>query len=61
VGVPRGGFWDELLNSDSSEYGGSGQGNPKSLRAHLSSVHGRPYSIGITLPPLAMVYFKSSK
>ncbi|MDD5509946.1 MAG: 1,4-alpha-glucan branching protein GlgB [Dehalococcoidales bacterium] len=61
VGVPRGGFWKELLNSDSGEYGGSGQDNPESLRAHRSSVHGRPYAIRITLPPLAMVYFKSRK
>ncbi len=61
LGVPRGGFWKELLNSDSSEYGGSGQDNPKSLRAHRSSVHGRSYAIRITLPPLAMLYFKSRK
>ena len=61
VGVPRGGFWEELLNSDGSEYGGSGQGNPKSLRARRASIHGRPYSIRITLPPLSMAYFKSRK
>ena len=59
VGVPRGGFWKELLNSDGSEYGGSGQGNPKSLRARRTSIHGHPYSIRITLPPLSIVYFKS--
>jgi 1,4-alpha-glucan branching enzyme len=61
VGVPRGGFWKELLNSDGKEYGGSGQGNPKSLRASKTSVHGRPYSLEITLPPLAVVYFKSRR
>ena len=27
VGVPRGGYWKELLNSDAQDYGGSGQGN----------------------------------
>jgi 1,4-alpha-glucan branching enzyme len=59
VGVPRSGYWKEVLNSDAREYGGSGQGNPKSLRAMKKPAHGRPYSINITLPPLAVVYFKS--
>jgi 1,4-alpha-glucan branching enzyme len=61
VGVPRGGFWREILNSDAVEYGGSGQGHPKGLRAFKVSVHGRPYSIEITLPPLAIVCFKSGR
>jgi len=61
VGVPRGGFWKELLNSDVKEYGGSGQGNPKILRASKTPTHGRPYSIEVTLPPLAIVYFKSRR
>ncbi|MFC2041259.1 1,4-alpha-glucan branching protein GlgB [Chloroflexota bacterium] len=61
VGAPRGGFWKELLNSDAKEYGGSGQGNPKSLRASKTPTHGRPYSIEVTLPPLAVVYFKSRR
>ncbi len=59
VGVPRDGFWKELLNSDAVEYGGSGQGNPESLRALKATWHGRPYSLEITLPPLAVVCFKS--
>jgi len=59
VGVPRGGSWKELLNSDAEEYGGSGKGNPRSLRAGKKPAHGRPYSINITLPPLAVVYFQS--
>ncbi|MFC1937817.1 1,4-alpha-glucan branching protein GlgB [Chloroflexota bacterium] len=61
VGVPRGGFWKELLNSDAREYGGSGQDNPKSLRALKVSTHGRPYSLEITLPQLSIVYFKSGR
>jgi 1,4-alpha-glucan branching enzyme len=59
VGVPRGGFWAERLNSDAGEYGGSGQGNPAGLTAGQISWQGRPYSIEVTLPPLAVVYFKS--
>ena len=61
VGAPRGGFWRELLNSDAKEYSGSGQGNPKSLRASRIPAHGRPYSLEIVLPPLAVVYFKSRR
>jgi 1,4-alpha-glucan branching enzyme len=61
VGVPRGGAWKEVLNSDAAEYGGSGQGNPESTRAAKVPCHGRPYSIEITLPPLAMVCFKSRR
>jgi len=60
VGVPRGGNWIEVLNSDAAEYGGSGQGNLGAAEAELKSFHGRPYSLSITLPPLAAVIFKSS-
>ena len=58
VGVPRGGFWREILNGDAAEFGGSGQGNLGGTRAHKIPWHGRPYSIEITLPPLAVVCFK---
>ncbi len=61
VGVPRGGFWKELLNSDAKEYGGSGQINPIRVRASKVPAHGRPYSLEITLPPLAVVYFRSRR
>ena len=59
IGVPRGGLWKELLNGDVREYGGSGQDNPISLSASAIPMHGRPYSLEITIPPLAAVYFKS--
>ena len=58
VGVPAGGFWKELLNSDAHEYGGSGLGNFGGVDAEEVSYHGRPYSLNITLPPLAVVFFK---
>jgi 1,4-alpha-glucan branching enzyme len=61
VGVPRGGSWKELLNSDAAEYGGSGQGNLRNLRAGRIPAHGRPYSLEIRLPPLGVVYFKSRR
>src|SRR5271157_1023165 len=59
LGVPRGGLWKELLNSDSPYYYGSGQGNLGGVTAEETPSHGRPYSLSLTLPPLAVVFFKS--
>jgi len=59
IGVLQPGFWRELLNSDAKEYGGSGQGNLGGVEAAPIPLHGRPYSLTITLPPLAIVFFKS--
>ena len=59
MGVPRAGRWRELLNSDAPLYGGSGQGNLGGVRSVPVARHGRPQSIVITLPPLAVVVFKS--
>jgi len=61
IGVPQPGFWRELLNSDANEYGGSGQGSLVRVEAVPIPLHGRPYSLTITLPPLAAVFFKSSQ
>lgn len=59
VGAPRGGFWKEVLNSDSKDYGGSGQGNMGGVEAAPIPIHGRPYLLNLILPPLAVVFFKS--
>jgi 1,4-alpha-glucan branching enzyme len=58
VGVPQGGFWREVLNSDAEIYGGSGQGNLGSVEAESVPCHGRPFSLNLNLPPLAAVFFK---
>ena len=58
VGVPAGGFWQELLNSDAGVYGGSDLGNFGGVHAEEIPYHARPYSLNITLPPLAVVFFK---
>ena len=58
VGVPFGGYWRELLNSDGREYGGSGMGNMGGVQAEAIAAHGRPYSLNLTLPPLAIVFLK---
>jgi len=59
LGVPSGGFWREILNSDAEEYGGSGMGNLGGVQAEDESVHGRPYSLSLTLPPLAALFLKA--
>ena len=58
IGVPTGGFWRELLNSDAGDYGGSGLGNFGGVHADEISHHGQPYSVNLTLPPLAIAFFK---
>jgi 1,4-alpha-glucan branching enzyme len=58
VGVPEGGYWRELLNSDATHYGGSGVGNFGGVEAAPVPAHGRFHSIALTLPPLATVFLK---
>jgi len=58
VGVPEGGFWKEVLNSDAACYGGSNQGNMGGVEAIKSNMNNMDYSISITLPPLGVVVFK---
>lgn len=58
LGVPRGGHWREMLNSDAKEYGGAGQGNLGGLNALAVGHHGRPFSLTAVLPPLSCLVFK---
>ncbi|MEF3696076.1 1,4-alpha-glucan branching protein GlgB [Desulfolutivibrio sp.] len=55
VGVPMGGVWTELLNSDADVYGGSGLGNAGAVAAQDAPGHGHPYSLEMVLPPLSAV------
>ncbi len=59
VGVPRGGTWKEVLNSDAKSYGGSGQGNFGAVETSPIRAHGKEDSIALTLPPLGVVFLKS--
>jgi 1,4-alpha-glucan branching enzyme len=59
IGVPRGGYWREILNSDASDYGGSNQGNFGGVEAAPVPSHGRPHSISLTVPPLGVVFLKN--
>jgi 1,4-alpha-glucan branching enzyme len=55
VGVPTGGRWIELVNSDATLYGGSGQGNVGGTEATPVAFHGRPWSLNLVLPPLGLL------
>jgi 1,4-alpha-glucan branching enzyme len=61
VGVPIGGVWRELLNSDALPYGGSGQGNLGGLEAAPLPIHGQPWLLNLTVPPLAALYMKPNR
>jgi 1,4-alpha-glucan branching enzyme len=58
VGAPSEGTWTEILNSDAAEYGGSGLGNYGRVATRPVSAHGRPFSLELTLPPLAVLFFR---
>jgi 1,4-alpha-glucan branching enzyme len=58
IGVPYGGLWRELANSDAHAYGGSGQGNGGAVMADAIASHERPSSLCLTLPPLSVLFLQ---
>jgi 1,4-alpha-glucan branching enzyme len=58
IGVPGRGFYREILNTDSVYYGGGNLGNVGGVEAQAIPWLGFPYSIAVTLPPLAVVWFR---
>jgi 1,4-alpha-glucan branching enzyme len=56
LGLPRGGSWRELLNTDSTFYGGSDVGNLGAIAASGPPWHEQPQSAELHLPPLAVVW-----
>jgi 1,4-alpha-glucan branching enzyme len=56
--VPDPGYYEELLNSDATRFGGSGMGNPAAIHSATGAFHNLPHNISITLPPLAVVAFR---
>ena len=57
-GVPRAGYWKEILNSDATLYGGSGQGNIGGVHTTPVGWHGHLQSVNLVIPPLGMVALK---
>jgi 1,4-alpha-glucan branching enzyme len=60
IGVPKGGFWREVLNSDAEIYGGSGLGNRGGMEAEEIAAQGHMHSLVVTAPPLGIVVFASA-
>ena len=58
LGVPESGYYEELLNSDASAYGGSNIGNNGGIDSELIEAHGYAQSLTLTLPPLGAIYLK---
>ncbi|WNO53651.1 1,4-alpha-glucan branching protein GlgB [Stakelama saccharophila] len=56
TGMPRGGRWVEIFNSDADLYGGSNFGNGGAVEAADEPLHGQPASASVTLPPLAAIF-----
>jgi 1,4-alpha-glucan branching enzyme len=61
VGVPRGGRWEEMLNSDATIYGGSGHGNLGSLNPSPIGWNRQPQSLNLILPPLGILILKKTR
>jgi 1,4-alpha-glucan branching enzyme len=58
-GVPQGGYWREMLNTDAGIYGGSNVGNSGGVMAEEIECDGFSASLLLTVPPLATVIFKA--
>jgi 1,4-alpha-glucan branching enzyme len=58
IGVPHPGFYEEILNTDAENYGGSNAGNLGGQYASDQGAQGRPHSLSLTLPPLAAIFLK---
>ena len=58
LGAPSGGEWREVFNSDAGVYGGGNVGSSGAVIAVAEETHGRPFTLDVELPPLAVVAFK---
>jgi 1,4-alpha-glucan branching enzyme len=58
IGVPHGGHWREVLNSDAEIYGGSNMGNGGGRDAEGVGSHGQDHSLSLTLPPLSTIVLR---
>ena len=61
IGVPKQGYYEEILNSDSSEYWGSNVGNYGGMWSENISWQGKWNSMTVTIAPLGAIFFKYKK
>jgi 1,4-alpha-glucan branching enzyme len=59
VGLPRGGRWAEVLNSDAGAYAGSNKGNLGGVWAEEYQTHFQPFSAEFSLPPMSITVFRA--
>ncbi len=60
LGLPAGGAWKEILNTDAGIYGGGNRGNLGLVTAEAKAWHGQDHSAAVVLPPLSAVYFRQA-
>lgn len=60
LGVPEGGSYREIFNSDSDYYGGTNVGNGMGLTAEPIEAQGRPYSVSLSIPPMGVTMLKKN-
>ena len=56
IGVPRPGYWREVINTDAEIYGGSNMGNGGGAHTEPRQTHGQAQTLNLTLPPLATLF-----
>ncbi len=61
IGLPQAGRWREVLNTDSTFFGGSGMGNAGEVTATGTPWHGLGASADLTLPPLGVIWLEPSR
>ncbi|MDP1796461.1 MAG: 1,4-alpha-glucan branching protein GlgB, partial [Planctomycetaceae bacterium] len=59
IGVPKAGFYTEILNSDAGHYGGGNVGNAGGVYSEPGNCHGHPQSLSLTIPPLGILVLKA--
>lgn len=58
IGLPSGGRWQEVVNTDASAYAGEGRGNMGAVVARETSAQGQPWSAKVYLPPLSVIVLR---
>ena len=58
VGLPFGGVWLEVINTDAEVYGGSGVGNMGAVITEEIPWHGRPFSAVVRVPRLGALWLR---
>lgn len=61
LGLPEAGTWEEILNTDSENFGGSGVGNFGLVEALGGQANGQPHSAIISVPPLGGIWLRPRK